>query len=83
MENVITINNEQELDYWTQHMLMLCRKGELSEQELFVLDKIGDMVEAYEKEHYSIEITLVDIVRHEMRERGLTQKKLDTVSLSV
>jgi HTH-type transcriptional regulator/antitoxin HigA len=49
----------------------------VTDRDYLELDVISHLVEEYEEKHYPVEIpTLPEIIRHEMAERGITQKEL-------
>lgn len=60
-----------------QLLKIVTNETPVTDRYFLELDVISNLVEEYEEKHYPIEMpTLAEIIKDEMKERGITQKQL-------
>src|SRR3954451_14206694 len=72
-----SIKSDEHLREAQKVMDRLLARGELDDGEAMYLDALGDLVAAYEDEHYPVEpASDAEMLRHLMEARGVTQARL-------
>jgi HTH-type transcriptional regulator/antitoxin HigA len=72
-----SINSDEQFREAQKVMDQLLCRGDLDDGEEMYLDALGDLVAAYEDEHYAIEpASDADMLRHLMEAKGVTQAQL-------